>query len=147
MAVYTAGFAEWTAEQFFQRLTDESIDRLVDVRLRPSSQLAGFAKQRDLAYFLRTIVRADYVHEPLLAPTPELLDGYRKGIVNWREYENEFLGLLAKRRVEEVLDQALFDGSPVLLCSEHGPEKCHRRLVCEYLARYWPSVVEIVHLT
>lgn len=147
MAIYTAGFAEWTAERFFQRLTQESVDRIIDVRLRPSSQLAGFAKQKDLSYFLRAIVKSDYVHEPQLAPTTELLDAYRKKKISWPEYERDFLTLIRNRRIEEVVDRGLFSGSPVLLCSEHKPDKCHRRLVCEYLSQYWDEVAEVVHLT
>jgi uncharacterized protein (DUF488 family) len=147
MAIYTAGFAEWTAERFFQRLKLEAVDRLIDVRLRPSSQLAGFAKQRDLQYFLRSIVNAEYLHEPRFAPTAEILDAYRKRKLTWEVYEKAFTALLADRKVEETVDRAMFAGSPVLLCSEHAPDMCHRRLVCDYLSRYWSEVAEVVHLT
>lgn len=147
MAIYTAGFAEWTAEQFFQRLKSESVSRVIDVRLRPSSQLAGFAKQKDLAYFLQAIVGADYRHELALAPTAELLDAYRKKNVSWAEYEKCFNELLRARKVEETLDRQLFVGSPVLLCSEHAPDMCHRRLICEYLSRYWDEIGTVIHIT
>jgi len=147
MAIYTAGFAEWSAERFFQRLKLEGVDRLIDVRLRPSSQLAGFAKQRDLQYFLRSILSADYIHEPRLAPTAEILDAYRKKKLTWEQYEKAFTALLANRKVEETVDPAIFVGSPVLLCSEHAPDMCHRRLVCDYLSRYWSEIGEVVHLT
>ena len=48
MAIYTAGFAEWTAEQFFGELKQRQVDQLIDVRLNNVSQLAGFAKKKDL---------------------------------------------------------------------------------------------------
>ena len=41
-----------------------------DVRLHNTSQLAGFAKADDLAYFLEKIGGIKYQHQPLLAPTP-----------------------------------------------------------------------------
>jgi hypothetical protein len=43
------------------------VKRLLDVRLNNVSQLAGFAKRDDLAYFLQTICGIEYVHEQLLA--------------------------------------------------------------------------------
>jgi len=146
MAVYTAGFAQWSAEQFFEQLELVRIDRLIDVRLRPASQLAGFAKQRDLRYFLTRIVRAEYVHEPLLAPSQDILDAYRKGSISWQQYEVAFLELMATRRIEETLNRALFSGSPLLLCSEHSPTNCHRRLVCDYLSQHWDEMLDVVHL-
>jgi uncharacterized protein (DUF488 family) len=121
------------------------IRRLVDVRLNNSSQLAGFSKRDDLAYFLRVICQAEYIHEPLLAPTQELFASYKKAKGSWAEYERGFLALLAERRVHERLDRHLFDVPTVLLCSEATPEHCHRRIVLEYLQDTWGGI-EIVHL-
>lgn len=145
MEICTVGFTRHTAEEFFGSLRSAGIERLVDVRLNNTSHLAGFAKRDDLAFFLRELCGAEYVHEPLLAPTPELLSGYRKGRISWDEYEHAYLDLLAQRRVEEVLPRSLFDRRAVLLCSEHSPERCHRRLVVEYLDEHWGGVTA-VHL-
>jgi uncharacterized protein (DUF488 family) len=57
--IYTIGFTQTTAEHFFGRLKDAQIRRLIDVRLNNSSQLAGFAKAKDLPYFLRELIGAD----------------------------------------------------------------------------------------
>ena len=78
MEVYTIGFTKKTAAEFFEALRRAGIKRLVDVRLNNTSQLAGFTKREDLAYFLREICGAEYFHEPLLAATPELFDRYKK---------------------------------------------------------------------
>jgi uncharacterized protein (DUF488 family) len=145
MEVYTAGFTQKTAAQFFESLRRVGIRRLVDVRLNNSSQLAGFSKRDDLAYFLRVICQAEYIHEPLLAPTQELFASYKKAKGSWAEYERGFLALLAERRVHERLDRHLFDVPTVLLCSEATPEHCHRRIVLEYLQNTWGGI-EIVHL-
>jgi len=115
------------------------------VRLHNSSQLAGFSKRDDLMYFLRTICDADYHHEPLLAPAPELFDAYKKRHGSWETYERGFLALLAERRVEERVDRRLFAVPTVLLCSEPTAEHCHRRLVLEYLGQHWGDV-RAVHL-
>lgn len=117
----------------------------MDVRLNNASQLAGFARRADLPYFLKELCGADYLHEPRLAPTREILDDYRKGTMEWPGYEKRFLALLRERRVEQALDRDLFGTPTVLLCSEAGHEHCHRRLVLEYLEREWGGI-EAVHL-
>lgn len=145
MKLYTIGFTKTSAADFFGRLLDSGAKRVVDVRLNNVSQLAGFAKRDDLAYFLREICRMAYVHAPDLAPTKELLDAYRKEHRDWATYERRFLALMGDRRIEESasLRQALADGC--LLCSEDTPEHCHRRLVAEYLQQHWDDL-DIVHL-
>jgi uncharacterized protein (DUF488 family) len=115
------------------------------VRLNNTSQLAGFSKRDDLIYFLREICGADYIHEPLLAPTQVLLDEYRKHKGGWEAYERRFLALMGERRIEEQISHDLFAIPTVLLCSEATAEHCHRRLVLEYLQRQWGDI-SIVHL-
>lgn len=145
MEIYTIGFTQTTAEHFFGRLKDARVERLLDVRLNNSSQLAGFAKAQDLPYFLRELVAAAYEHQPLLAPTQDLLDAYKKRKGDWREYERRFMQLMEERRVQEMLDPSDFQRPTALLCSEATAERCHRRLVCEYLAQHWPGL-HAVHL-
>jgi uncharacterized protein (DUF488 family) len=145
MEVFTIGFTKSSAANFFGRLKTAGVTRLVDVRLANSSQLAAFAKQDDLRYFLRELCGAEYVHEPLLAPTQEILDRYKKRKGAWPEYEREFLDLMADRQIETKLDPALFSGRTVLLCSEPTATHCHRRLVLEYLQRFWDGM-RMTHL-
>jgi uncharacterized protein (DUF488 family) len=145
MEIYSIGFTQKSASEFFGTLKAAGIERLLDVRLNNTSQLAGFAKQADLAYFLREICGAAYEHEPLLAPTQEMLDGYKKKRGEWGAYEEAFEGLLRARRVESTLNKAGFAKRTVLLCSEPTAGHCHRRLVAEYLQKHWDGV-EIHHL-
>jgi uncharacterized protein (DUF488 family) len=143
--VYSIGFTKKTAKQFFGILGKTGIRRLLDVRLKNASQLAGFTKREDLEYFLREICAAEYVHEPQLAPTKEILDEYKKHKGSWEEYERRFLALMAIRKVEEKLDTGIFAVPTVLLCSEPTPDHCHRRLVLEYLQQKWSNLT-IHHL-
>lgn len=145
MEVYTIGFTKKTAAEFFGILKRAGIKRLIDVRLNNVSQLAGFAKRDDLAFFLKEICGADYVHEPLLAPTQDMLDAYKKEKGSWADYEERFLALMADRKIDEQIDRSLFAVPSVLLCSEATPECCHRRLVLEYLRDKWGDV-QAVHL-
>ena len=130
-------------------MKDAGVQRLVDIRLRNSSQLAGFTKREDLPYFLDKLCGVEYVHEPLLAPTQELLTAYRKKRISWQDYEQVFLALMAERKVEEKRPPDFFLERPtVLLCTETTAERCHRRLVLEYLYNtcYKWDGLEIVHL-
>ena len=145
MRLYTIGFTKKSAEDFFELLSASGAVRLVDVRLKNVSQLAGFAKRDDLEYLVGRLCGMEYVHLPELAPTAELLDDYRKKRIDWPHYEPRFLALLDERRIGETQLRETLDGG-CLLCSEHAPERCHRRLVAEYLSQRWGDV-EIVHLT
>jgi uncharacterized protein (DUF488 family) len=126
-------------------LRKAGIKRLIDIRLNNSSQVAGFAKRDDLAFFLRELCDAEYMHKPILALTKEILDRYKKKKISWEEYEQRFKKLMADRKVEEVIQKDLFDVPAVLLCSEPKPDKCHRRLVAEYLKEKWRDIT-IIHL-
>lgn len=144
MTVSTLGFTKKSAEKFFTLLRESGAERLVDVRLNNVSQLAGFAKKDDLAFFLREVCGMDYLHLPILAPTQELLDRYRKEKTGWPAYESGFLALMRARRIEHEVSPEQINGA-VLLCSEEQPHHCHRRLVAEYLRDAWGGL-EIVHL-
>lgn len=143
--VSTIGFTKTSAEGFFERLLKAGVKRLVDVRLHNTSQLAGFAKADDLAYFLKRIGGIEYVHQPLLAPTDSMLKAYRKEKGDWNSYEQQFLALMSERHIESKFTAEAFDGT-CLLCSEAKPHHCHRRLVCEYLDAKWGGVLSVRHL-
>jgi uncharacterized protein (DUF488 family) len=143
MKIFTIGFTQKSAEDFFTRLERSGAKMLVDVRLNNVSQLAGFAKKDDLRYFTKSLCGMGYQHVPLLAPTKEMLDEYKKNGGGWDIYAKRFLDLMAKRRVEEM-DRSQLDGG-CLLCSEDKPHHCHRRLVAEYLGDKWGDI-EIEHL-
>lgn len=145
MKIYTIGFTKKTAKQFFDLLKKNGIECLVDIRMHPDGQLAGFTKKEDLRYFLKELIDCDYRHIKRLAPTDEILKAYRSDN-DWNKYQNSFLTLLNERRIPEILDRTLFEDKVCcLLCSEPTPEKCHRGLVAEFLSKSWDDVT-IVHL-
>jgi uncharacterized protein (DUF488 family) len=145
MEIYSIGFTQKSAREFFGTLKAYHIERLLDVRLNNTSQLAAFAKQADLAYFLGEICGAAYEHEPLLAPTQQILDAFKKQKGSWDDYEEAYLALIRSRKVESVLSKQSFQKKTVLLCSEPTAEHCHRRLALEYLQQQWGGVT-IRHL-
>jgi uncharacterized protein (DUF488 family) len=144
----TIGFTGKTAEEFFTLLSSAGVQQIIDIRQNRSGQLSGFSKHPDLSFFLKKIAGIEYLHEPLLAPAPELLKTYRR-MKDWHSYETDFLAAMKERRVPASLDTSSWSPQVSLLCSEPGPEKCHRRLVADLLAGYWREqgyVVEIRHL-
>ena len=143
----TIGFAGKTAQELFALLEEAGVEQFIDIRQHRGGQLSGYAKHPDLTYFLEKISRIAYVYEPLLASTPELLKSCRK-TKDWPVYETGFLALINNRGVPRSVDTASWPSNLALLCSEPGPEKCHRRLVADLFASRWRSEghsVEIRH--
>jgi uncharacterized protein (DUF488 family) len=144
MKLFTIGFTKKTAQRFFELLRTSGAERVVDVRLNNVSQLAGYAKKDDLAYFLKEICGIGYVHLPELAPSQDMLDEYKKQKGDWGTYEKRFLALMKERRIDKTVPKRVI-AEGCLLCSENEPHHCHRRLVAEYLKEHWGDV-EIAHL-
>ncbi|MBI5772213.1 MAG: DUF488 domain-containing protein [Verrucomicrobia bacterium] len=137
--LFTIGFTRKTACDFFTSLKGAGVKRVVDVRLNNNSQLAGFSKKDDLAYFLKNIAGIEYLHAPELAPTADILDAYKKHKGDWGIYERAFLDLMARREIEKRIQPEVLQHG-CLLCSEHQPHHCHRRLIAEYLNTKWGSI-------
>ena len=146
MKLYTIGFTQKSAKEFFERLRDNGVQRLIDIRIHPQGQLSGFARQADLPYFLYELAgQCEYLYLPVLAPTEEIMKDYRKD-GNWLRYAPRFEALMDERNVPAGLDKSIFEtATGCLLCSEASPEHCRRRLATERLARHWPGL-EIIHL-
>ncbi len=145
MKIYSIGFTRKGARKFFSLIKNNHIERLIDVRLNNTSQLAGFAKRDDLEYFLGELCQTQYLHLQQLAPPSELLTSYRKKLITWDSYKVNFTQLLADRQVEKTLNKDLLSNS-CLLCSEHDHHRCHRTLIIEYLRQHWAEPIEAIHL-
>ena len=142
--IYTIGFTKKSLRDFVETLRREGVKRVVDVRLRNTSQLAGWSKQPDFAYLLEEGFRIAYEHRPEFAPTDELLDAYKRDR-DWARYEERFNQLLAERRPEAEARELLKKDSICLLCAEPAANKCHRRMVAEYMQSLAPDT-EVKHL-
>ena len=142
--LFTIGFTQTTAQNFFERLRRNQVRQVLDIRRNNVSQLAGFAKCDDLAFFLRELASIDYQHLPNLAPTQAMLDAYRKQKGSWDTFAECYMHRLQSEDIAESLGLEQISGA-CLLCSEAKPHHCHRRLLGEYLARRFPEIV-LVHL-
>ena len=144
--LFTLGFRQKTAEEFFTLLEKNSVSALVDVRLNNTSQLCAFTKFPDIEFFAKIILGIDYIHDINFAPTEEILSGHRKKIFDWRGYEERFFALMDERNILAHIAENYSQRDRIcLLCSEPTPEKCHRRLVAEKFLETFGSI-EIVNL-
>ena len=147
MKIFTIGFTQKTAKQFFELLSSNHVDIVIDVRLNNKSQLAGFAKYPDLGYFLDQIGKIDYIHDPMLAPTEQLLKSYRGKKINWGQYETEFDYIMKERDIDRYITNQYskeINRSVCLLCSEPTADQCHRRLIANRFSALFHT--ETVHL-
>ncbi|KZL25785.1 DUF488 family protein [Pseudovibrio sp. Ad37] len=145
MTLTTIGFTKTTAENFFGRLQSAGVKKVIDVRLNNTSQLAGFAKSNDLAFFLEAIGGIGYEHEPLLAPDQDMFKAFKKEKGDWTIFKDRFMDLLSQRKVESKFKADMLEGA-CLLCSEHLPHQCHRSLVANYLNSRWGGALKVTHL-
>lgn len=143
--IYSIGTSEKSAEEFFNLLKESNITKIIDIRRHNTSQLAGFSKKDDLRYFLKEICDAEYEHETSIATPETLLNKYKKDH-DWGYYEKEFNKLLRDPSLKKTYDRILEDKHTIcLLCSENKPDKCHRRLILEYIKNNIQDI-EIIHL-
>jgi uncharacterized protein (DUF488 family) len=144
--LYTIGFTQKTAAEFFGLLESAGVETVIDVRANNTSQLAAFTKRTDLPYFLDRILGVDYLHWEFLAPTPEIRDMLKDRNRGWSAYELAFESLMRERDILGLVDKSLLRSRRCcLLCSEPTADQCHRRLVAERLAANL-SQIEVRHL-
>lgn len=146
MVLYTIGFTQKSAEQFFELIKKHKIELLLDIRLNNKSQLAGFTKGSDLKYFLAQMCECRYDHCVDCAPTKEILDAYKNNQITWNDYESLYLPLMEKRKtVGSILKKSAQYERVCLLCSEPTPDRCHRRLLAELVVESDPTI-QIKHI-
>lgn len=145
--IFTIGFTQKSAQVFFDLLTKNKVDLLIDIRLNNTSQLAGFAKFPDIQFFLKNIGSIDYVHDTAFSPTDDLLKNYKSKKVSWSEYEDIFENIMSDREIDNYIKEHYTKYSNqniCLLCSEPTEQHCHRRLVAEHFKEVLET--KVVHL-
>lgn len=147
MELFTIGFTHKTAERFFTLLKEHRVSLLVDIRLKPDSQLSGWAKRQDLPWFMEQLAGGGYLYLPILAPTAEIMAIARDPKNHDRaEFERQYTRLLDERDIPNALDRAAFEQHRCcLLCSEHEPDTCHRAFAAKRMADIWGDVT-VTHL-
>ena len=118
--LFTIGFTKKNTQKFFFTSTAGWSAQVLDTRLNNVSQLAGFTKRDDLAFFLKEVAGIEYEHAKELAPTDLMLKRYKKGEMSWDDYAADYQALIREREVESQFKAQALDGV-CLLCSEARP--------------------------
>ncbi len=101
--IFTIGFTGSSAEHFFERLKQAGVKKVIDTRLWAGSQLSGFARKKDLPYFLNNLAGAEYEYRQDLAPSTEILKAYKDNRISWSEYEIQYIQLINHRNISNIL--------------------------------------------
>ncbi|MCB9983622.1 MAG: DUF488 domain-containing protein [Rhodospirillales bacterium] len=91
VTIFTIGFTGSSAEHFFERLKRVGVKKVIDTRLWAGSQLSGFAKKKDLPYFVKELAGANYEYREDLAPISDILKAYKDNRISWKNYEVQSL--------------------------------------------------------
>ncbi len=143
LAIYTAGYEGQTIECFLEKMVQNGIRLLVDVRRNPISRKPGFSKRQLSESAARFGI--SYEHLPDLGiPSDErrhlgsLMDYQRL----FSKYEKTILPA-----AEESIDRvaALVNEAPaVLVCFEADWHRCHRSRLANAVAS--KTRLEVIHL-
>lgn len=133
-AVYTLGYEGLSVDQFFGILTENGILHLIDVRRDPVSRRYGFHKKT-----LASLCDGhgiEYTHLAVLGIESKYrkeikTEADRKALLSY--YETEIL----KREAEEValVSRLISERPSVLMCLESDPNRCHRSILAETVAK------------
>ncbi|ETA82004.1 DUF488 domain-containing protein [Youngiibacter fragilis] len=147
MRIFTIGSNRKSAETFFELLRNHDVRFLLDIRLRNTSQLAGFAKGDDLRYFTEELLGIGYRHDVRFAPDEGLFEDRKAKKLSMEQFGLKFRETLGERDMKQVLiDEyaGMMDGI-CLLCSEEDHRECHRSVVADYIAEIFEGS-EVVNL-
>ena len=153
MKIFTIGFKGKSAKKFFTTLKTQGIQKLIDVRRKNASQLAGYTKGSDLKFFCEECFQIAYEHIPDFGPSEELLKEYKTRLgkkkqddAAWRLYVERFEDEVLSGNLIPSFDRAVEGFESVcFLCSEETAERCHRRLLAEHFKKHVPGV-EVLHI-
>lgn len=125
---------ETSASDFFGRILREHADLVLDVRLKNGSQLCGFTKKKDLAYFVPAICGAVYIHDVFFTPEPELLDRYLHGWIRWEEYAQRYRASMESRDAAGYFEEHYGKYSDVcLIGTSTRKRRSHSEILSELL--------------
>jgi uncharacterized protein (DUF488 family) len=147
MRIFTIGSNRKSAETFFELLRKNNVKYLLDIRLKNTSQLAGFAKGNDLEYFAARILGIGYRHDVRFAPDEGLFARRKSKGLDMDSFSDEFRQMLDERNMRVVLLKEyadIIDGA-CLLCSEEDHRECHRSVAAGFAAEVFGGA-EVVNL-
>ena len=132
--IYSVGYEGLTVGGLVERLQQNRIEEVVDVRASPYSRRPGFSKKR-LAASLAAAGLA-YRHEPLLGNAFRDLDDFDAAMALMRDH-------LAAGEPAAAVDRLVAlatDRRIAVLCLEADQRRCHRQIVLDAALRRAPDL-------
>lgn len=144
--IFTIGYEGDSIDGYLNRLIENNVQLLCDVRRNPLSRKTGFSKNQLGTYCER--VGIAYRHLPELG-----IPGHRRRELNTRkdyeilfeEYEKEDLPL-AGESIKELADLLKVYSRIALTCFEKDHEFCHRHCVAEEMQRKIAKCPPLQHI-
>lgn len=137
-SVYTIGYEGVGIDEFIKKLTDLTIDHLVDIRQLPLSRKKGFSK-KSLKENLE-VNRIKYSHLRDLGDPKEGRAAARRG--DYKAFHSIFTSHMETPHARMALSQLstmVKNRRVCLLCFERCHTVCHRSIVVEHLSMFLPT--------
>jgi len=133
-AIYTAGYEGLSVDAFLDRLIQNGIQRIIDVRNNPVARRYGFHKSTLMR--LGTRVGIQYVHVPELG----IQSALRKNLSSPEDYDALFDRYATETLATETLAinrvaKLMAEKASVLVCMEADPRFCHRSRLAERVSQ------------
>jgi uncharacterized protein (DUF488 family) len=141
--LFTIGYEGITIEAYINKLIQNDIRLICDVRNNPISRKFGFSKTI-LSSILQEI-NIEYVHMPELG----IVSKKRKELKDQTDYEtlfDEYKKTLSKKKVyiKKVFDLLCDKKRIALTCFEKDPKLCHRHILSQFIKDNY--IAKIVNL-
>jgi uncharacterized protein (DUF488 family) len=132
--LWTIGYERLLPEALVAELRAAGVRRVIDVRFRPQSRRPGMSKTRLGALLAEHGIA--YEHCRALGTPPDLRFLFRAGrLAEATAGYRRHLEATAADELDALAAELPAAPATALLCLEADPERCHRRLVAEALAR------------
>lgn len=142
--LFTVGYEGLTSENFAERLKENNVKVLVDVREIPWSRKIGFSKSQ-LEDILNKY-RIKYLHMQKLG-SPSIIRKKVKENADYEYFFNKYKNHLKTQSEElKTLQKMIKHTVCCLMCYERDVEVCHRKIIVEEISRMNNNGLKIIHL-
>jgi uncharacterized protein (DUF488 family) len=140
------GYEGLTIDAYIDKLIQNNVAVVIDVRRNPISMKYGFSKNRFRDYLCRAGIK--YEHLPELG----IESSQRKNLKTEKDYQKLFTRYSSKslpqqqealQRIRQLTDQ---HKRVALTCFEAEPKSCHRHKITEYLQSNYQWDISIRHI-
>lgn len=140
----TIGYEGLKLQDFLEKLKENNVSFLVDVRQNPNSRKQGFSKSQ-LKIFLHDN-KIDYIHFQKLG-TPLELRQHLKQEQNYIAFFDEYKKYLIKQKEYLYLLKKMAEKlTCCLMCFEKNYQECHRQVISSTIEEISSKKLKVKHI-